>query len=330
MIKDLSDFDCNKLGEIGQKKLLVDVDVAANSLNDWLEQNSTHVKRLFRENGALLIRGLPLSGSKKLSRVLVSLFGEELLEYNYGSTPRTKLRGKIYTSTEYHPTETIPLHNENSYSNIWAMNIAFYCAQPASSGGATPIADSRQVYNSVPPEIRDEFEQRKLMYVRNYGTIDLPWTEVFKTEDRQQVEAYCNNNNIEFEWLGKSNLRTRQVCNAISTHPETMEKVWFNQAHLFHISSLNKTNRENLLKAYKMDDLPRNVYYGDGGEIKCESLDLIRKAYQDNMIIFDWQKEDLLLLDNMLFAHGRLPYAGSRRVLVGMAKSHTQENQMDN
>jgi hypothetical protein len=27
----------------------------------------------------------------------------------------------------------------------------------------------------------------------------------------------------------------------------------------------------------------------------------------------------LLLLDNMLMAHGRAPYSGSRRILVGMA-----------
>jgi hypothetical protein len=48
-------------------------------------------------------------------------------------------------------------------------------------------------------------------------------------------------------------------------------------------------------------------------------LDLIRSAYEQTKIKFPWQKNDVLLLDNMLFSHGREPYTGARKVLVGMA-----------
>jgi hypothetical protein len=43
---------------------------------------------------------------------------------------------------------------------------------------------------------------------------------------------------IEFEWEEGDRLKTRQVCQAVATHPKTGEQVWFNQAHLFHVSSL--------------------------------------------------------------------------------------------
>ncbi|CAM5231048.1 hypothetical protein SANTM175S_04757 [Streptomyces antimycoticus] len=33
----------------------------------------------------------------------------------------------------------------------------------------------------------------------------------------------------------------------------------------------------------------------------------------------DWHTGDLLLIDNMLVAHGRRPYTGTRRVLVAMS-----------
>lgn len=327
MTRELSEFQVGDLEELGGEKILLAVNIDANGVNSWLADNADHVKRLFKSNGALLIRGLPIQGSKKLERVLTTFFDNSLLEYNYRSTPRTKMRGRIYTSSEYHPEETIGLHNENAYSNDWAMKIAFYCVKPSEQGGATPIADSRKIYDSIPSEIRDKFEQKKLMYVRNYGDIDLSWTEVFQTDDKAVVEEYCQNNHIEFEWKGENGLRTRQKANATYVHPLTGENVWFNQAHLFHISSLKPENRESMENTFKKEDLPRNVYYADGEEIECDDLAVIRNIYLKNKIIFDWHEGDLLLLDNMLYAHGREPYEGNRRVLVGMSTAMNADNE---
>ena len=36
-----------------------------------------------------------------------------------------------------------------------------------------------------------------------------------------------------------------------------------------------------------------------------------------------WQEVDVLLLDNMLVAHGRAPYTGARAILVGMAEPYS-------
>ena len=43
-------------------------------------------------------------------------------------------------------------------------------------------------------------------------------------------------------------------------------------------------------------------------------------VYLAEKIIFPWRDGDVLMLDNLLCAHGREPYAGKRRVLVSMAK----------
>ena len=51
--------------------------------------------------------------------------------------------------------------------------------------------------------------------------------------------------------------------------------VWFNQAHLFHVSSLQPEIREALLAAAGGDP-PRNAYYGDGSPIDDRDLDQIR------------------------------------------------------
>ena len=287
----------------------------------FASDNYQMINSKLNDYGAILLRGIKIQGSKKLEKILTSLFGEDLLEYVYRSTPRKQMRGKIYTSTEYPASESILLHNENAYSNRWPMRIAFYCVKASETGGATPIADSRKIMENIPQDIIDEFEQRKLVYVRNYSDIDLPWTEVFQTHDKNIVEQYCTENGVEFKWLDDKKLQTRQTNKAVAYHPITGEKVWFNQAHLFHISSQSEQVRNSLIDLVGMDGLPRNVYFADGGIIPDEYICEICRVYEENMIVSDWQNGDLLLLDNMLFAHGRQPYTGSRRILTAMAQS---------
>lgn len=250
-------------------------------------------------------------------------FGDPLLSYEFGSTPRSKVEQGVYTSTEYPAHQWIPLHNEQAYTRQWPMRIWFYCQTAASEGGETPIADSREVYRRLDPAIRQRFINKELMYVRNYGNgLDVPWQQVFNTEDPTEVERYCRSQDIAWSWKEDGELRTHQVCQAIATHPRTGDTVWFNQAHLFHVSALEADVRDALLAVVDEEDLPRHVYYGDGSPIEDDILDEIRAVYDSVTVSFPWQQGDVLMLDNMLTAHGRAPFKGPRRVVVAMAQGH--------
>lgn len=305
------------------KPLLLDVRGNGAKVLDWAQDNQESVRRLVAENGALLIRGLRLLGSKQFGSLLSTLFGSELLHYRYRSTPRTELRENVYTATEYPAHEVIPQHNENSYSRIWPHRIGFFCMLPSKTGGETPIADSCAVYNRIDSKVRAEFERKGVMYVRNYSDLDLPWTEVFQTQDRAEVERYCGENDIEYEWLGETRLRTKQVNSATMLHADTNMHVWFNQAHLFHVSALPLDIRVALIDSLGEEYLPRNCFFGDGSEIDPGYLDVIRKAYEETKIKFKWEQNDLLLLDNARYSHGRETFTGERRILTGMACANT-------
>lgn len=304
--------------------LVIQPAVAGLDLPQWARSNRDFIRQRLQRHGGILFRGFNLNAVNEFELLLQSLSGE-LLEYSYRSTPRTQVSGRIYTSTEYPAHQTIPLHNEMSYTRNWPMILGFFCVEVAPEGGETPIADSRRVFNLIDPVVRDRFARKQVMYVRNYGeALDLSWQNVFQTEDRAEVEAYCRNSGIEFEWKSNNELSTRQVCQAIATHPFTGEQVWFNQAHLFHVSSLKAELRESLLSSASGAP-PRNACYGDGSPIEDEVLDEIRAAYDQQTIVFPWQQRDVLLLDNMLAAHGRRPYRGSRKIVVGMGQSIAED-----
>ena len=307
------------LKSIAGLPILLEVETSALNVMRWAEEHQADIRALLETQGALLIRGVKLLGNAQFGKILSTLFGSELLEYVYRSTPRTHIQGNVYTATEYPADQVIPQHNENAYSRTWPNRLGFMCMLPAETGGETPIGDSRVIYKLLPKSIRDKFEEKGVMYVRNYSNIDLPWSVVFQTEDKTQVEAYCDENYLKYEWLDNNRLRTSQVNPATATHPRTGEKIWFNQAHLFHVSSLGTEVSRGLLESLGEENLPRNSYYGDGSRIEPEVLDLIRTTYEQTKVKFTWQKNDLLLLDNMLFSHGRESYTGPRKVLVGMA-----------
>ncbi len=288
----------------------------------WVAGNREMLEARLLEHGGLLFRGFRLQGVDDFER-LIRAFGCEPLEYSYQSTPRSAVAGNIYTSTEYPAAQTIPLHNEMAYAHSWPMKIWFYCVTPSEGGGETPVADSRKVFRRIAPEVRGRFIEKGVMYVRNYDEdgLDLSWSTVFQTADRLEVEEFCRRARIEFEWRGRARLRTRQVCQAAATHPRTGEPVWFNQAHLFHVSNLEPAVREALSATCAEEDYPRNAYYGDGSPIEPEALAEVREAYASESTEFPWQEGDVLMLDNMLMAHGRRPFEGARRVVVGMAQS---------
>lgn len=303
--------------------LVIQPNLAQLNFTNWAKNNRALIETQLLKYGGILFRGFQVNDVSEFEQFIKAI-SDDLLEYSYRSTPRSRVSGNIYTSTEYPANQFIPLHNEMSYSRTWSIKIAFFCIKKAQQGGETPIADSRKVFESLDAEIKEKFIQKKVMYTRNYGReMDLSWQNVFNTNNKSDVEYYCDQNEIEFEWYG-DRLKTSQVCQAVATHPKTSEKVWFNQAHLFHISNLEPTICQQLLAEFKESDLPRNAYYGDGSPIEAAVLDKIRQIYQQETVTFPWQEGDVLLLDNMLAAHGRTPFKGSRQVVVGMAEQYEE------
>src|SRR5438876_3950401 len=260
----------------------------------WAATQQEMLRQLLLEHGGLLFRNFSLHTIAEFEQFFQVIAGD-LLEYYQRSSPRTLIQGRVYTSTDYPKSQSIFLHNENSYQRTWPLKIAFYAVTPATQGGETTIASCRRILKRLDPALVEHFKEKQIMYVRNYNTgFGLNWQTVFQTTERAAVEAYCQKYGIEFNWIGADQLRTRQVLPALSKHPYTGETIWFNHATFFHISTLEPALRKPLLAEFSEEHLPNNSYYGDGSPIEPDVMASLQAAYRQEIISFPWQQGDIL------------------------------------
>jgi alpha-ketoglutarate-dependent taurine dioxygenase len=291
-----------------------DIDVVA-----WATERRRPIREHLLRHGGILFRGFT-RGSVATFRSFIAAVSDEPLPYVEGTSPRHEVGDRVYTSTDYPAHQRIPMHNELSYSTTFPLRIFFHCLVPPASGGATPVADCRNVYQRISPALRERLEERDYLYVRHFDPdIGLGWRQAFQTDDRAAVERYCADNDIELAWGTGEELTTRQRRPVSAAHPETGEMTWFNHLTFFNVSTLDPMVAQALLSMGK-ENLPNNTYYGDGAEIEPAALDELRAAYDAETVVIPWQEGDILMLDNMLVAHGREAYRPPRQIVVGMAE----------
>jgi len=281
----------------------------------WLRDARDLVEAKLARHGALLFRGFNLASPGQFEAfagaLCPDLFGE------YGDLPPAS--GKVYGVTPYPPEGTILFHNESSHLPRWPMKQFFFCQTPAASGGETPIVDCRALYRSLPAEMRERFARKGLRYTRHFiEGVDVSWRDFFKTERREEVEAHCRSQGIEFEWRGELNLKISQQGPAAATHPQTGERLFFNQILLHHAACLDPETRASMQRLFAPEDMPRNVFYGDGEPISDALVAEIERLCWALAVSFPWRAGDVLAVDNMLVSHGRKPYRPPRRMFVAM------------
>jgi alpha-ketoglutarate-dependent taurine dioxygenase len=288
-------------------------------LAGWLtELGLEQLRQLLTEQKALVFRGFGVTPAS-LEPVFNQLVPNRL-PYVHGNSPRTRVGANLYTSTEYPQRFTISMHNELSYARQWPARLAFYCEKAAEHGGATPVLDGELWLSLLDAEVRDAFSGG-IRYVQNlhdgYG-FGKSWQDTFETDDRKAVEEYLQDADAEWEWRSEG-IRITQHRSATTTHPAVGTEVWFNQADQWHPAGLGDDTASELYEILEPAEFPQYVEFANGAPIPNEYIKHVQDRGLAAAVDVDWRSGDVLLIDNVLTAHGRRPFEGTRRVLVAMS-----------
>jgi alpha-ketoglutarate-dependent taurine dioxygenase len=286
----------------------------------WVEANRESIAGVLSESGSLLVRGLPVRSVEAFAAIRDAVLARRA-SYAEQATPRSAYGSDVYSATDLPPAQEIRLHNENSYTLRFPGMLVFGCLVAPEQGGATVVGDVRQVLGAIPPELSARFRETGWLLARSYGSfLNMSWARAFGTSQRSEVSAYCQENLIGCEWQDGDQLRTVQRRAAIVRHPVTGAEVWFNHVAFWNQWSLDDQTREVLIDTYGGDGLPFDTFYGDGSAIAPEEIAALNDAYASATVKEPWRPGDVLIVDNILTAHGREPFRGERKILVAMGE----------
>jgi len=287
----------------------------------WLSENKSWFSEKLGEHGAVLLRGFSINSIDEFSSIC-KVFQSDLKDYKGGNSPRTLLERNVYTSTDYSNTREIIQHQELSYALDPPRYLFFYCDCPADIGGETPITDCRIFLRNLKSDIKEKFKKKKIKYIQNLpenNGFGRTWKETFETETQTEVEQALIHMDSRFYWKDDGTLHWEQVRPGISVHPQTKEEVWLNQADQWHISQFDEETQEAFALVFKdPNNYPLYSMWEDNTEFDVEDFYEIKRLFDQLCVKNPWKKGDVLILDNLLVSHGRMPFEGDRKIFVAM------------
>ena len=286
----------------------------------WAAENRDALRALLIERGSVMVRGLGLRDAAEVGAVFRQLAPAGLLIEKEAFASRQAYSEGVYSSSKWPPNQPMCMHHELSYLLQPPTLVMFACLTAPTTGGATAVADSTAVVESLPPGLVQRFEQQGWLLTRSYNDdLGASFADAFGTGDRSAVETYCRANSVEFQWQRDGGLRTWQRRRAVVRHPVTGQRCWFNQIGFLNEWTMAPEVHEYLVDMYGVDGLPFNTRFGDGQPIGADVVQLLNNAYEANTMREPWQAGDLLLVDNVRTAHSREAFTGPREVVVGMS-----------
>jgi hypothetical protein len=287
----------------------------------WAAGHREELTDLLLAQGAVLVSGLNLRSAEGLGEVRAAL-GLRSASLHEQFAGRRRLADGVYSAPDWPADREQCLHHEQGYGIDFPRVLLIACLTPARTGGATLIGDTRELLGCLPPDLVARFRATGWLLERNFRPhFGVSWSAALGASSPDEVEKTCSERLVGCTWESDGTLHLTQRRSAIVRHPVAGAECWFNDVGFFSQWSVDPEERQVLLKAFGERGIPFNARFGDGEAISEQSWRSILDGYEAVMRRVTWQAGDLLLVDNVLCAHGREPYTGSWELAIAPAET---------
>lgn len=244
------------------------------------------------------------------------------------SMQSTQIDAAVRTASDEPGDYAIEPHCEFHTAGL-PHKISLWCQSPSAAAGESLLSNNRQILKELKqqhPEIYAELKEKGIEYEVYYPSREFSkynsWEKNINC-DKEKVAEYLETMGYEFEWEKHEDaLRYKKTIPAVEEHPITGEECFYNQlqAHHWTFYEGHPVFRDIKDKA-NFEYWPVNTRFGDGKNFTPEMVSKVRNIVWRNTAAFDLNFGDVVMADNYLVQHGRMPYEKddkSRKVFVSV------------
>lgn len=289
-----------------------------DALTAWLAENRQELDEQGAAHGAILFRGFPLATAYEFDQ-FVGAFGWRNFPYDesLSNAVRVNRTERVFTANEAPPSVSIFLHHEMAQTPIYPSKLFFFCEQPASEGGATPLCRSDILWQALTqrcPDFARDCMEKGLRYTNVMPSANDPnsgmgrsWQSTLRAETREQAEERLKGLGYRWEWLADGCLRATTPVLPAARDLGDGRRSFFNQ----------------LIAAYggwkdSRNDPSKSINFGDGTPLDGPSAMIAAELADELTFDLAWQRGDVALIDNYVTMHGRRTFTGTRKVLASL------------
>jgi len=276
------------------------------------------------EHGHVLIR----SGEPINEQQIVNLLANNrsVMDYRYGNTARKQVNNtiKAVEVTPWSKELMVSAHNEMTYHTEFPKNMAFLCIEPSESGGETTIYDCAKAFENLSPLMQRKVTDHNVICHKRYTK----QTDHSRYPSWQQVlgeGSTCEEAMNHFTSIGYRCIQFQEeeqgemidVLETILIRP----MVYHYQGKLCLHSSIVPLAPYWYAQLWPEKRAPLSATWDNEEPFTYEEFYEMDEALLLARIRYHgWQKHDVLVIDNLRIAHGRLPFIGKRVIGALMAQ----------
>jgi alpha-ketoglutarate-dependent taurine dioxygenase len=249
-----------------------------------LDLDEAEVERLYKEHGAVLFRGFPFD-----VEIFWRFTGRFCSHFVFNEGAKRETIDKDNHVQSVNPgAKMLCLHPELAREPYKPDVCWFACVSPAQSGGETVICDGVQLAKKLPADVFEALNSRRLLYRRPATSEEISFwlkTDQPTDDDLSNPPVDCP---YEF-WRNDDKIGRRFSTPALH-RPMFADDLAFGSFLLLARYNLNN-------KAFPL--------FEDGSVIPDDLVESIMDVAEDIKQPIKWQANDVLMLDNTRFMHGR-------------------------
>lgn len=247
------------------------------------------VVRLFKEHGALLFRGF--APSMEEFEDFTKRFADQFL-FSPSHAPKY---GRPETHAAAEGNEGIPLHTERAWAPAKPDIIYFYCLRPADQGGETILCDAVRLLQSLPDDCKARLQDLKLHF-----RLHIPKDALGRVMAGGQKSPL-------------DRLRPGQTVSA------NMDGEVAIIDYIFPCIGTTKYQQQDALADYPFPYLTPvenggirhetiSLALEGGAQFPADLFEQLQGAAKACTFGVQWEAQDLLMVDNTWYMHGRPPF----------------------